>query len=222
MGKLKDGSKYTVFFDFDNTITSYDVLDDILVRFGADDRWKKIEDQWQNGKIGSRECLREQIKSIRVDRSSFDRYLSKVPIDPYFKRTLKLLSSRKIDTFILSDNFDYILKRVLKKNGLSDFKNIYSNSMRLKDGKFSIRFPHSNNKCGDCAHCKKTTLSKKAAKDSVSIYIGDGRSDVCVSRGADIVLAKAYLKKYCADNDISHIPFKDLKDVYQYFQRSLR
>ena len=32
-----------VFFDFDNTITTIDVIDDMLERFSKDDEWKALE-----------------------------------------------------------------------------------------------------------------------------------------------------------------------------------
>ena len=43
----KNGKNLTVFFDFDNTITMSDVIDDMLERFSKDDGWKKLEEKWQ-------------------------------------------------------------------------------------------------------------------------------------------------------------------------------
>lgn len=221
MDKVKKfPNKHIVFFDFDNTITTKDVLDDVIQHFSKDDGWMRLEEKWRANKIGSRECLKGQMQGMRARRKELDEYLMKVKIDPYFKALLKFLSSKNIAAMILSDNFDYILKRILKNNNINNVK-VYSNRLKIIDNRLSPSFPYSNSDCGDCGHCKKTTLLNNMNDGMTSVYIGDGLSDACVSRGADIVFAKGYLKKHCKNNGIAHIPFNELKDVYNYFKRSL-
>lgn len=221
MAKPKNPASKVVFFDFDNTITTHDVLDDMLVKFSKDDRWMDLEKRWKNKEIGSFECLKGQIKGIRVKKEALNEYLSKVKIDPYFKRLIRLLNSRGIRVIILSDNFDYILNRVLKNNDIGGLK-MFSNRLKIVNDRLVPSFPYSNKKCGGtCAHCKKTSLARNLNRGEESVYIGDGLSDACGSREADTVFAKDYLKKYFEENGLAHIPFKGLKDVYEYFKRSL-
>ena len=87
--KKETTKNFIVFFDFDNTITSIDVIDDMLERFSGDDKWKDLEKRWQREEIGSLECLKGQVEGIRVDKETLDNYLSKVKIDPYFKKLLQ-------------------------------------------------------------------------------------------------------------------------------------
>ncbi len=47
MAKTKNLKNPVVFFDFDNTITTFDVLDDMLARFSRNDNWIKLEEQWK-------------------------------------------------------------------------------------------------------------------------------------------------------------------------------
>jgi Haloacid Dehalogenase superfamily, subfamily IB, phosphoserine phosphatase-like/2,3-diketo-5-methylthio-1-phosphopentane phosphatase len=209
-----------VFFDFDNTITTIDVVDDMLGRFSKDDGWKEIEARWQRGDIGSRECLKEQVEGIRVEKNRLDKYISTIKIDPYFKRLLTLLGSRKIPYLIVSDNFDYVLKNILKHNGLSGLE-VYCNKANYAENKFNPTFPYSNAKCGDCANCKKTHLLSRKSEGVTTVYVGDGRSDVCASKVADTVFAKDYLKKLFEKEGLPHIAISSLKDVYEYFERSL-
>ena len=61
-------SRCEVFFDFDNTITTSDILDDILQRFSVDGDWRVLERDWLAGKIGSKACLAGQLQSVRVTR----------------------------------------------------------------------------------------------------------------------------------------------------------
>jgi 2-hydroxy-3-keto-5-methylthiopentenyl-1-phosphate phosphatase len=214
-------NKYVVFFDFDNTITSFDVIDDMLERFSKDDRWIALENKWKKGRIGSRECLKGQVEGIRISRKELDSYLHRVKLDPYFKKLAGFLRSKKIKTVILSDNFDYILKTVLTSNGVNRLP-VYSNRLRLVKDRLIPSFPLTQKACdGTCGHCKNRSMRKIAGKGNTLIYIGDGRSDICPARAADIVFAKDALKDYFKSKKLDYIPIRNLGTVYKYFKRSL-
>jgi len=218
MAMKTDSNKNTVvFFDFDNTITTRDVFDDMLLRFAEDDSWRSLEERWKNKEIGSRQCLKEQISTINITKSSLDRYLATIKLDPYFKRVIRLLKQRCIKTVILSDNFDYILKRILRKNGINGLE-VYSNKARIAGNRLIPSFPFTDGKCRVCAHCKKKTMFTNGSNGSFKIYIGDGQSDICPAEHADRVFAKESLLDYCRKEGISHIPYKNLKKVYNYLK----
>jgi len=216
--RIKIPKDLTVFFDFDNTITTIDVIDDMLERFSETDGWRELEDQWQRGRIGSRECLKGQVEGIKIDRKSLDKYLAGIAIDPYFKRLLRLFESRGTPVIILSDNFDYMLESVLRRNDISGVE-VYCNKIDISNGYLKTGFPYANSDCGGCANCKKEhVLARK--KGATSVYIGDGRSDLCAARKSDIVFAKDYLKKVMRKEGRPHVAIGNLKDVYDYFQGS--
>ncbi|MDI6605800.1 MAG: MtnX-like HAD-IB family phosphatase [Candidatus Omnitrophota bacterium] len=209
-----------VFFDFDNTITTKDVFDDMLVYFSKDERWKKLEEDWQEGKIGSRACLAGQIRGIRITKGRLDSYLSNIKLDPYFKKLLYFFKLKKIKVTVLSDNFDYILKKILAANGFGRLK-IYSNRLHLRKDRLIPVFPFADKKCRICAHCKKKNLLENSDRDSIIIYIGDGRSDNCPVQYAHIVFAKKELLEFCRNQRLAHIPYKGLEQVYDYFKERL-
>ncbi|MFA5275435.1 MAG: MtnX-like HAD-IB family phosphatase [Candidatus Omnitrophota bacterium] len=217
--KLINPDKCVVFFDFDNTIATCDVFDNMLPRFSQDDLWVKLEAKWKKGAIGSRACLEGQIKGLSITKRALDNYLSGIKIDPYFKIIVRGLESKRVKTFVLSDNFDYILKRILHLNGIKNLK-IYSNKLRLVKDDLVPRFPYSSDKCHICAHCKTKNLLANVTKESIIIYIGDGRSDICPSKYADIVFAKDDLLKHFKDKNLTCFSYRNLKDVYDYFKRS--
>lgn len=215
-----NGNDLIAFFDFDNTITTIDVIDDMLERFSKDDGWRNLEERWRRGEIGSRECLKGQIEGIRVNKDRLDRYISTIKIDPYFKKLLRLFESRGIPVLIVSDNFDYMLDNILRRNNISGIE-AYCNKAGFSGGKFNPAFPFANRKCGDCANCKKTHLLSRKRRGARTVYIGDGRSDECAARVSDMVFAKDYLKELFKKEGLPHIAIDSLKDVYGYFRRSL-
>lgn len=209
--------KYTVFFDFDNTITAYDVFDDMVLRFSEDDRWAELERQWKEGRIGSRECLKGQIEGVAITKRALDKYLAGVKLDPYFKKLIKLLDSKKNKIVVLSDNFDYILKAILKNNGIGNLK-IYSNKVKICGTRLAPYFPLADKDCLVCGHCKRNSLLANNGGGSTTVYIGDGLSDVCPSEYTDMVFAKEDLSKELKKRRIPHIAYRGLKDVYKYFK----
>lgn len=215
-----DARKCRVFFDFDNTIACYDVFDDLVERFSPGDGWQALEEKWREGKIGSRECLEGQLKGVRVEKNALDHYLGRVKIDPYFKKSISLLSRKKIKAIVLSDNFDYFLKQILSSHSLSKVK-LYCNRLRWQKGKFEPEFPFGDKSCKICAHCKKKNLLANTKSDSIIIYIGDGRSDICAAQYADIIFAKEDLLAHYRAKTKNCFSYKSLKTVYDYLRRSI-
>jgi len=158
---------------------------------------------------------------MRISKHELDKYLrTKVRIDPYFKRLLRLSRSNGIEIFILSDNFDYILRRVLKNNGISGLP-VYCNRLRLERERLIPSFVFTDKKCTICAHCKKNNLMARAGEGYFTVYVGDGLSDVCPSRNTDLIFAKASLLRRLKEDGIKHVAYRTLKDVYKYFKERL-
>ncbi|MFA5095849.1 MAG: MtnX-like HAD-IB family phosphatase [Candidatus Omnitrophota bacterium] len=217
--RIINPEKCVVFFDFDNTIATCDVFDSMLPRFSQDDLWKKLERDWQKGRIGSHACLSGQISGISITRQALNKYLAGIKLDPYFKKIVAALSASRVKVFVLSDNFDYILKRILGLNAIDNLK-VYSNRLKFGKGKLVPHFPYRSKKCRVCAHCKTKNLLANVSPDSVIIYVGDGRSDICPSQYADLVFAKDALLKYFEDKKLTCFAYESLKDVYDYFKSS--
>ena len=216
----KTGKDYALFFDFDNTITKFDVLDDMLERFSHDDKWIKLEEEWKRGRIGSKECLDGQMRGIRIAPERLDRYLATIELDPAFKRLLKLCDENNIKKMILSDNFESIIKKILENNGITGL-DIHCNSLKMTDDRLSPEFPRVNDNCLRCAHCKTNSLLKNLGRGAIPVYIGDGLSDVCPSQNSELVFAKSKLKDHLTAENVPFIPFKRLEDVHKYLKRRI-
>lgn len=211
-------SDCAVFFDFDNTITHFDVLDSIVENFSVDKKWMAFEEAWKKGALGSKDCLSGQLKSVRVSKKRLDGYLSRIRVDPYFKKIIALLKKNKVRPVILSDSFSYFIKTILRDNGIKDIK-IYSNKIRLSGDKLVPTFPHQHENCKICGNCKSNRLPKNASSEKIIIYIGDGLSDLCPSKNSDIVFAKGSLKKYLLKEGKPFISFNNLRSVYNFMRR---
>lgn len=207
--------QWMVYFDFDNTVTASDILDNIISRFAQGEEWQKYENAWVEGKIGSRECLEKQLRELRVTREALSEYLESIMIDPYFGKLLKLLRSMGIQSMIVSDSFSFVIKEILRHNGIRGVK-VYANELKFRKDEISPSFPLINLDCLRCAHCKRQHVLEHA--DKTTVYVGDGLSDVCPAQYTDLVFAKAKLKEFLQKSKKPFMEFKDLKDVYSFFE----
>lgn len=207
-----------VFFDFDNTIVSFDVLDDIIRRFSVNRDWVRLEKAWEQGKIGSRECLEGQLRSVRISKRGLLKYLSRIKVDPYFPKLLEILRSRGIRPVILSDSFSFIINNILSRNGVKGVK-VYSNRLRFFKDRLIPSFPYTDKACRACAHCKKNNLLNSVNNGKVIIYSGDGISDICPAEHADLVFAKGRLLRHFRRIKRNCIAVDNLGGVYKFLRR---
>jgi 2-hydroxy-3-keto-5-methylthiopentenyl-1-phosphate phosphatase len=214
-------SRCNVFFDFDNTVTHFDVLDDIIRRFSVTREWLEYEKAWVSGKIGSRECLQGQLKGVRISKKNLSAYLSKIKVDPSFKRLLSFLKRHGVRPMIVSDSFSFLIKSILKRNRIMGLR-VYANRVRFNKDRLLPEFPHRVAWCADCAHCKKRHLTNRGSGDKTKIYIGDGLSDICPAQQADLVFAKGSLLKHLKDKKKPCVEFSHLGDVYEYLKEVSR
>lgn len=210
-----------VFLDFDNTVTLGDVLSRLIERFSINNDWKALEDAWESGEISAKECLNEQMKGVRIYQGELNEYLRTIEIDPYFVKLVDLLKEKGIEFSIVSDNFESIIKVILDYNGIKGVP-VYANHLRIFRHRLFPSFPYQNPGCSFCAHCKKVHfMNDSHSKEDPIIYIGDGRSDICAAREADIVLAKDKLLAYFRRHNLPCIEFNDFNMVYAYLNEGL-
>ena len=210
-----------VFIDFDNTVTLVDVLSQLIEQFSINDDWMALEEAWRSGEISAKDCLIGQMKGVRIYQGELNEYLKIIEVDPYFSKLIDLLIERGIEINIVSDNFESIIKSILDNNGIKGVS-VYANHLRVFRNRLFPSFPHQNPECLLCAHCKKIHFVKEAhSMEDPIIYIGDGQSDICPAKEADIVLAKGVLLKYLKNQKLSCIEFKNLDQVCEYLKEGL-
>lgn len=215
---LKISKPPMVFLDFDNTITSLDVLDAVIGRFSVDQKWMIHEEAWKEGKIGSRQCLEAQLRSVRVSRAELEDYVKQIPLDPFALKLFRILHRRHIPFMIVSDSFTVIIRTILRHHGILNAK-VFANHMSFKKDRLIPSFPYHSKHCRrGCAHCKKVHVREH--KNKTRIYVGDGLSDVCPAIEADIVFAKDSLASHLESERKFHTPFCDLGDICEFFERA--
>lgn len=199
-----------VFIDFDGTLAPGDPTDTLLDRF-ADKSWLQLEAEFKAGRMTSRECMARQIGLIRATPDEYDALVGSMSIDPHFAAFAALCERNGIPTTIVSDGPDRSIELLLRKAGI-DIPYFANRLEYLGDSAWRLAFPHARPDCtmvsGNCK-CQFTDRFPAVTQ----VMIGDGRSDFCVSRRVDLVLAKGALAEHCEAAGLAHHRIADFRDA---------
>lgn len=211
-----------VLSDFDGTISLVDTGIAVIDGLELEGAWD-IEYMWRRGEIGSMECLARQWEMVKLPPAELYEFIDALQLDPRFHDFLALVHERQAGIAVLSDGLDFYVDRLLGREGVRvcqdetllrdpDCLVRFANAATITEGGVKITFPHCN-ECGQCGNCKVEHLFRLRQGFRRVIYIGDGHSDLCAARYADVIFAKDALAEDCVRAGRVYYPFKDFADV---------
>ena len=197
--------------DFDGTVSVRDTVDSMLERF-ADPEWKTVEEEWLNGKITAVQCMQQQLRMVKADHVSLEKFFRAIQLDAGFRPFYEYVS-RFADVAIVSDGLDHAIKVAMRNAALTDVP-IFANKLHFVSDGIDISWPHMNPACSaGNGVCKCAVANELSGGKQGVILIGDGKSDACLAKTADVVFAKGSLVTFCETNAIPHHKFQTFADV---------
>lgn len=215
-----------VWLDFDGTLTVGDFLDHLIGRYSRNDSWRLIEERWRAGVIGSRECLEREFDLLDLSPNQLQSELEGVALDPGAVELLNYLQSWNVPTVVLSDGIDSFIRSILGRHGVGvglaiQPPTIRANQILHNGTRLALHCPYSRSGCeSGSAHCKCGSSADLATPGRHSVYVGDGRSDLCASRKAGTVFAKGALAASLTAEGRPFLPFNTLHDVLDVLKAS--
>lgn len=201
--------------DFDGTISLNDTTDKLLNQF-AQDGWMEIEEQWEQGIIGSKLCMKKQIELLDMSLVEFHACLDTIELDLSFLDLVKFCSEHSIPLTIVSDGLNLVIQYLLNKHQLTHIPVISNQLIQISERRWTLQFPYENPLCVSESGTCKCKAAKQVQKNI--ILIGDGRSDFCLAKNAHYVFAKSSLIKHCQEQGISFQPINKLADTISYLE----
>lgn len=204
-------------FDFDNTITEGDLLDQLVEKYSPDERWKAWEADWVRGALSARDCLKHQVEAMRVSRETLFTHLATIRIDPVFPRIVAWARARGVEVIIVSDSFGPIIDHVLQSNAVDGLP-VYANTLAFAGERLWPAFPFHNPALRRSANEKTRHLAPYRGRTIV--YAGDGRSDLDPALVSEVVFAKDTLAIELASRGVTFHPFATLEPVLAFLEAS--
>jgi 2,3-diketo-5-methylthio-1-phosphopentane phosphatase len=207
--------------DFDGTISTVDMGNEILNRF-TDKGWEEIDRAYCAGEIGSRVAYTQVAPLFTGSKSQMLEFVSsREKIDPHFLEFYRFCQTKGVDLKIVSDGLDFYIDAILKRNNLHDIEFFSNVTVFRNDNKLSIEFPRMNDKCEKCGTCKKGVLRDYRSNYDRVIYVGNGYSDVCPAKDADLVFAKEVLYEKCRQDGTACVHYENFRDILIYLDETV-
>jgi HAD superfamily phosphoserine phosphatase-like hydrolase len=196
--------------DFDGTITERDTLD-LLAQEYAPAAFAEAEERLQSGEWTLNQVIRHEFEAVRADEAEVLAFLREhVTLRPGLAELIDLCRERFVEAVVVSAGFHEVIEPVLAWNGVA-LPVVAHHATFTRDGAIvSFRERPVCEHCGE--ECKRAVLPS-LARGRLVAYVGDGWSDRCGARSADLVFARAGLADHLAAEGVPYTPFDDLYDV---------
>ena len=214
---LPDLSRLLVLLDFDGTVTDREYNERAL-QLLTGDAWRPFEEAARRGEIGHAECLDSQVGLVTASKDALVAANSDpAELTPGFAEFLERLLASGARVNVVSAGFREGIERLWRREGLSPVP-VYASDIVPRDGDggppWAVSFNPLLSDCERCgpASCKAGILrALRRVGDAVAVF-GDGVSDLCTAREADLVFARGQLARLC---DLEGIPYHRLGDYRQ-------
>lgn len=201
--------------DFDGTVTKKDFYR-ILIDNYLTDSGEKIYIDWQSGKIKDIDALELIYNSTgRTEPELFEDILS-IELDPFFEEFVSKIKTAGGDFLILSAGTSYYINRFFEHKGIKDIK-VISNRGEYQNKGIHLIVDKESPYYSEMHGIDKAKVVQSLKNEYSKIYYaGDSRPDIGAAKIADIAFATGNLVKHLDGINQPYIPFKSLKDIYDY------
>lgn len=200
--------------DYDGTMTTRE-CNEVALQPLVGEAWWALEEESYNDRMGHAEVFDRQIGLIRAPRAEVVRRLIEVaePM-PGLHDFITRLLARGGEAAIVSAGVREAIEAFWSRLGLPPVDLFASELVGDGDGdgsRYRLQFSDALGDCPRCGpgSCKAAVLRRLRRPGDVVLVFGDGPSDLCPAREADIVFARDHLAERCA---VAGLEWRELTD----------
>jgi 2-hydroxy-3-keto-5-methylthiopentenyl-1-phosphate phosphatase len=205
--------KTLIMSDFDETIVNVDTAEYALERF-ADPSWRRIEEQFESGKITFEESIRNEFAMLKVNQQQILKELDKVVVfRPNFDKLVESCRKKRLSLTIVSAGLEFCIRHFLGRADWLEFMEIHAPKAMYTPNGYELTFPKL---LGTGAINFKDDLVRHHRKQGDKVfYIGDGLGDFPAAREADFPFAikGSKLAEACRRGKVTHKEISDFQEV---------
>ena len=209
-GSQPDLSRLLVVLDYDGTVTDreYNVL--ALQQLTGDDAWRRLDEAVVRGELSHAECLRRQVGLIDASKAELlAATAGQARSAPGFRAFVAALTGGGARVAVVSAGYREAIELLWAREALPPVE-VLASEIVPRDGQagppWSVDFDPRFGDCPACGRggCKGGALRRlRRPGDAVAVF-GDGVSDLCLAREADLVFARGILCEFCEREGIAY------------------
>ena len=212
---MSRASTTTVLLDFDGTITVRDadfVIADAVLPPARANGYVPLAEAYERLEIGAAAYFERFLELVPLCPEEFAREAVRVPLRPGLDRLLAALGQPEFELRVLSEGLDVYIEPALRAAGLGHLP--YSCNRAIWDGVGYTVAPAADGvPCARCLNCKGAHVQRARDAGRRVVMVGNGASDLCGARRADLVFARDGLVDHCRREGIAHTPFDRFDEI---------
>jgi len=212
--KPVQGDKRALLIDFDGTAAMANVGMALIHEFARDDSWKVIDDDYLEGRIGSRIAYRLMGPLLNGSCAEWREFaLDNHRLDPELGKLTGRAAREGYLVEILSDGLDLYIDALLGRAGIE--LGVKASTLVPQPGAgASVQTPYMNPLCGRCGTCKREHILDLKRGGYTVVFAGDGLSDLCAAPAADLIFAKDILADHLTEKGVAFRHFSSMDDIF--------
>jgi len=196
------------FLDYDGTATTRE-CNEVVLQALVGDAWRPFEDEVRAGRLSHAECFARQIGLVEAPRAELlGAMVAAAEPAPGLAEFLAALHAGGARAVLVSAGFREVIETVWRRHDLPAVELAASEldgsgpggAGPLGGPPYRVAYSPRLGDCPRCgpASCKAAVLRHLRRPDDVVWVFGDGASDLCPAREADLVFARGHLAGLCA------------------------
>jgi len=207
--------------DMDGTILSRRSIDSFCDGFGFTEKLVEVDRQSSNLPAY---MVSEAIARFfsGLPKHSLEQMSDTIPLNDGINDLVSFLKSNEFHIAIATDSYQFLAERLAKRIGADS---CYGNLVELQDGVLTGRLLTDHHclkleGCREYSACKLWFLRQMKAKiGGVTVAVGDGDSDLCMIKGADLGIA--YRPKSKSITKVAHLVAQDFSEAIDFLKIEL-
>ena len=195
--------------DFDGTITERDTLHLIVGAYGTRGLWEEIQPRLNAGEVSLEQAMQEEFDSVRATPEQvLELVLREAGLRHGFPEFVRWARESDHRLIVFSSGFRTVIEAALEHWGIHGLQ-VVSHEARFSLEGCRLVWSDRGDVCEECGRrCKRHDLRSHSRGERL-VYIGDGISDRCGARMADVIFARSMLAD---DLEREGIPFTRFED----------
>ncbi len=206
---------WLILVDFDGTITARDadfVIADAARGEAARAVYEPLADAYEALEIGLAEYFEGYLAGLGLSAAEIAAHVGAVPCRPGFPELVAAIEARGWTVRVVSEGLDAYIEPMLEQLGVGG---VELSCNRLVEGSDGPRVlpPVDGEPCERCLNCKGVHVRRARAAGARVVMVGNGASDLCAAREADLVFARDTLASLCDTHGVDYIPWQGFAEV---------
>ena len=213
---MDDGrQRWIVLVDFDGTITIRDAdleIADAVLGQEAEKKIGPLIEAYEKLELSCGEYFKQYLALIGIPVEDFSRYAVRVPARQGFDKLVSWAKTKNFSVKVVSEGLDIWIMPILRAMGLDDVP-VSCNHIVSSENSYEVIPPDDSEPCDRCLNCKRYHVNQAKDRGLAVALVGNGASDLCAARHADLVMAKDSLIDHCKRENIDFMPWETFDDV---------